>query len=166
MRKFVALATYFFPILVLCLLSFHRIALAAGAVEMQVEHMISLSIDEYNQAMESGDPEGWLRYFTDNVSRNGLLSVQKGKGQFAEYYRWEFRNFQAKCVPKKIWVSGRTAAVLFAWDAVHKPSGNPVQVEMVGVYEMAASGKIESVSFYYDTAKVAKFFAESGSGSN
>jgi hypothetical protein len=33
---------------------------------------------------------------------------------------------------------------------------------MVGVYEMAASGKFESVSFYYDTAKAAKFFSESG----
>ncbi len=162
MSRFVALV-----ISLLCLSSSQvRTALAAGAVEMQVEHMISLSIEEYNQAMEVRDPEGWLKYFTDNVYRNGLLSVQQGKDAFADYYRWEFKNFQAKCVPRKILISGRSAAVVFLWDAVHKPSGSPLRLEMVGVYEMAASGKIESVSFYYDTAKAARFFAESGAASN
>jgi hypothetical protein len=52
--------------------------------------------------------------------------------------------------------------VVFLWDAVHTPSGDPLRLVMVGVYEMAASGKFESVSFYYDTAKAAKFFSESG----
>ena len=137
-----------------------RIALAAGAVEMQVEHIVSLSIEEYNRAMEARDPEGWLKYFTDNVYRNSFLSVQKGKEEFADYYRWEFKNFQAKCVAKKILVTGRSAAVVFLWDAVHQPSGTPLQLEMVGVYELASSGKFESVSFYYDTAKAAKFFAQ------
>jgi hypothetical protein len=131
---------------------------------MQVEHMISLSIEEYNQAMETGDPEGWLRYFTDNVSRNGLLSVQTGKKEFAEYYRWEFKNFQARYVLKKILASGRSAAVVFVWDAIHKPSGSPLQLDMVALYEMSSSGKFESVSFYYDTAKAARFFA-AGDGS-
>jgi len=145
----------------LCLWSLQmRSAAAAGAVEMQVEHIVSLSIEEYNRAMEARDPEGWLKYFTDNVYRNSLLSVQEGKQAFAEYYRWEFKNFQAKCVPKKILVTGRSAAVVFLWDAVHQPSGTPLQLEVVAIYEMASSGKFESVSFYYDTAKAAKFFTQ------
>jgi hypothetical protein len=166
MSRLVAPIAYF-SISLLCLLSFQtRTVLAAGAVEMQVEHIISLSIEEYNQSMEAGNPEGWLRYFTDSVYRNGLLSVQKGKEEFSDYYRWEFKTFQAKCVAKRILVSGRSAAVVFSWDAVHKPSGTPLQLEMVGIYEMATSGKFESVSFYYDTAKAAKFFAQRGAASN
>src|SRR5829696_5688181 len=137
----------------LCLWSLQiRTALAAGAVEMQVEHIVSLSIEEYNRAMEARDPEGWLKYFTDNVYRNSLLSVQEGKQAFAEYYRWEFKNFQARCVPKKILITGRSAAVVFLWDAIHQSSGTPLQLEVVAIYEMASSGKFESVSFYYDTA--------------
>jgi ketosteroid isomerase-like protein len=141
-----------------------RTAIAAGAVEMQVEHIVSLSIEEYNQAMEAGDPEGWFKYFTDNVRRDDPSSAQEGKQAFADYYRWEFQNFQARCVTKKILVSGRSAAVVFVWEAVHRPSGTPLKLDMVGVYEMASSGKFESVAFYYDTAKVAKLLASSGGG--
>ena len=90
-----------------------RTTLAAGAVEMQVEHIIVQTIDEYNQAMETNDPSGWLRYFTDNVRRHGPLSDQQGKREFADYYGWEFKTFQAKVVTKKMLVSGRSAAVLF-----------------------------------------------------
>jgi ketosteroid isomerase-like protein len=162
MNRFVALVACTSLSLV-CLPSFQPgTVLAAGAVEMQVEHMISLSIDEYNNAMEARDPAGWLKYFTDNVSRNSPLSVQKGKEAFSDYYRWEFKTFRARCIAKKILVSGRSAAVVFLWDAVHKPSGDPLRLEMVGLYEMAASGKFESVSFYYDTAAAAKFFSDSG----
>ena len=146
----------------LCLSAFQaRAALAAGAVEMQVEHIVVQTIDEYNQAMEASDPAGWLRYFTDNVRRHGPLSDQQGKKELADYYEWEFKTFQAKCVTKKILVSGRSAAVVFVWDAVHKPSGTPLQVEMVGIYELGSSGRFESVSFYYDTAKAGKLLAES-----
>lgn len=139
-----------------------RVALAAGAVEMQVEHIVVQAIDEYNEAMASGDPSGWLKYFTDNVRRHTPLSDQQGKRELTDYYGWEFKNFQAKIVTKKILVSGRSAAVVFVWDAVHKPSGTPVQMEMVGIYEMGSSGRFESVSLYYDTAKTGKLLAESG----
>lgn len=135
-------------------------AVAAGAVEMQVEHILVQTIDEYNQAMEANDPAGWMRYFTDNVRRHSPVSDQQGKKYFEAYSAWEFRNFQARYVTKKILVSGRSAAVVFVWDAVHKPSGTPLQIEMVGIFELASSGKFESVSFYYDTAKAGKFFAE------
>lgn len=140
-------------------------ALAAGAVEMQVEHIVVQTIDEYNQAMEAGDPQPWLRYFTDNVRRHSPLSDQQGKQEVADYYAWEFQTFRAKYVTRKILVSGRSAAVVFDWEGVHKPSGTPVKLEMVGVYEMASSGRFEAVSFYYDTAKVAQLFSASGTAS-
>jgi hypothetical protein len=50
---------------------------------------------------------------------------------------------------------------VFLWDAIHKPSGAPLQVEMVAIYEMGPSGRFESVSFYYDTARAGKLLAES-----
>ncbi len=157
MSRFGALA-----VSLLCLLSFQApTAFAAGAVEMQVEHIVVQAIDEYNQAMEANDPQGWLKYFTDNVRRHGPLSDQQGKKEFADYYGWEFKNFQAKWVTRRILVSGRAATVVFLWDAVHKPSGTPLQIEMVGICEMGSSGRFESVSFYYDTAKAAKLLVES-----
>jgi hypothetical protein len=149
-----------------CLRTFElRAAFAAGAVEMQVEHIVVQTIDEYNQAMEAGDPQPWLRYFSDNVHRHSPLSDQQGKKEFADYYAWEFKNFQARYVTKKILVSGRSAAVAFDWEGVHKPSGTPVKLEMVGIFEMASSGRFEAVSFYFDTARVAQLFAASDAGS-
>lgn len=162
MSRWLALVTYLsVSILGLPVLQ-TRTALAAGAVEMQVEHIVVQTIDEYNQAMEVNDPNTWLRYFTDNVHRHGPLSDQQGKQEFAEYYGWEFQNFRAKYVTKKILVSGRTAAVVLVWDAVHRSSGTPLQIEMVGIYELGPSGRFESVSFYYDTAKAGKLLAEAG----
>jgi ketosteroid isomerase-like protein len=133
---------------------------AAGAVEMQVEHILVQTIDEYNLAMEANDSAAWMKYFTDNVSRRSPMGDQQGKQNFADYYTWEFKNFQAKYVTKKIIVSGRSAAIVFEWDAVHKVSGTPVKIEMVAIYELASSGKFDSVSFYFDTAKAGKFLAE------
>jgi len=138
-------------------------ALAAGAVEMQVEHLVVQMIDEYNEAMEARDPQQWLRYFTDNVKRHSPLSDQQGKQEFADYYAGEFKNFQARYAVKKILVSGRSAGVAFDWEGVHKPTNTPVKVEMVAIYEMASSGRFESVSFYFDTAKVAQLFTAGGS---
>lgn len=157
--RFVTVATCV-SIALLCLSSFHaRTALAAGAVEMQVERIVTISIDEYNQAMEAGDPGGWLKYFTDNVRRHGPQSEQHGKQEFSDYYRWEFENFRARWITKKMVVSGRSAAVVFEWEAVHRPSGTPLKVDMAAVLELASSGKFESVSFYFDTAKLGQYFA-------
>ena len=161
MRRFAALIVWS-----LCLLSLQaRTTLAAGAVEMQVEHIVVQAIDEYNQAMELNDPQGWLRYFTDNARRHGPLSDQQGKKELADYYTWEFENFRAKWVTKRILVSGRSAAVVFVWDAVHKPTGAPLQVEMVAIYDLGPSGRFESVSFYCDTAKAGKLLAHSAAPS-
>jgi hypothetical protein len=142
-----------------------RTACAAGAVEMQVERIVVQMIDEYNQAMEAGDPQSWLRYFTDNARRHSPLSDQQGKPDVAAYYAWEFKTFQTRCVTKSILVSGRSAAVVFDWEGVHKPSGAPVKLEMAAIYEMASSGKFDAVSLYFDTAKVRQMFAADGVGS-
>jgi predicted SnoaL-like aldol condensation-catalyzing enzyme len=165
MSKSGAAAIWLWTLLV-CLCAIEaRTAFAAGAVEMQVEHIVVQTIDEYNQAMAAGDPQPWLRYFTDDVRRHSPLSDQQGKQDFADYYAWEFKNFQAKYVTNKILVSGRSAAVVFDWEGVHKASGTPIKLQMVGIYEMASSGKFDAVSFYFDTAKVAQLFAASGAGS-
>ena len=137
-----------------------RPAFAAGAVEMQVEHILTQAIDEYNQSMESGDSSAWVKYFTDNVQRRSPANEQAGKKEVGEYFAWEFKHFQAKMMAKKILVSGRSAAVVFVWDAVHKPSNSSVKLEMVGIFEMASSGRFDSVTYYYDTAKAGKFSAE------
>lgn len=160
MSKFVA-AIGRFAFVFLCLYAISsRSVRAAGAVEMQVEHILVQAIDEYNQAMEASDSSGWMKYFTDNVQRRSPFSEQLGKQDFADYFAWEFKNFQAKYVTKKMLVSGRSAAVVFVWDAIHKPSGTPLKIEMVGIYDLASSGKFDSVSFYYDTAKAGKFLAD------
>ncbi len=119
-----------------------------------------LSIDEYNQAMEANDPAGWLKYFTDNVRRHSPVSDQEGKKDFADYYAWEFKNFQAKFVTKKMVVRGRSASIALVWEAVRRPSGAPEKIDMVGMFELATSGRIESMSLYFDTAKTAKLFTE------
>jgi hypothetical protein len=56
--------------------------------------------------------------------------------------------------------------VVFDWEAVHKESGKPLKLEMVGIYEMGPSGKFEVVSFYYDTAKAGQLLAASAAASN
>ena len=164
MSKWTTALAYASAILTLLLSPFApQQALAAGAVEMQVEHLVKQMIDEYNEAMEKGDPQQWLRYFTDNVRRQSPLSNQQGKQEFSDYYAGEFKAFQVKYVTKKILVSGRSAAVTFDWEGKHKPSGTPVKVDMVAIYDMATSGRFESVSFYFDTVKVAQMFADANS---
>ncbi|MFO1350555.1 MAG: nuclear transport factor 2 family protein [Gammaproteobacteria bacterium] len=129
---------------------------AAGAVEMQVEHIVDTAINEYNQGMESGNPDGWLKYFTDNIQRQSPLSAQTGQAEFADYYRNEFSSFKAHWTSKKMIVNGRSVAVLFDWEAVHKASGTPVKIEMAAFFDMATSGRFESVSFVFDSAKLAQ----------
>jgi hypothetical protein len=159
-------STLFASVLIslLCLSAFQiRTALAAGAVEMQVERMVIIAINEYNDGMEAGEPGGWLKYFTDNVRRQAPQSAQQGKQEFSEYYRSEFENYRARWNTKKMIISGRSAAVIFDWDAVHKPSGTPHKAEMVAVFELASSGKFESVGFYFDTASLGQAGAKAGS---
>jgi hypothetical protein len=137
-------------------LVFTGAALAAGAVEMQVERIVDSTIAEYNQGMGTGDPEGWLKYFTDNVRRESPTSTQTGRTEFAEYYRAEFKDFKAQWTPKKTVITGRSVAMLLDWNAVHKRSGTPVKIEMAAFFDMASSGRFESVVFVFDSAQLAK----------
>ena len=121
---------------------------------MQVERIVVLAIDEYNDAMAAGDPGGWLKYFTDTVRRQGPQSAQQGKQAFSDYYRTEVDNFRARWNTKKMIISGRSAAVEFEWDAVRKSTGTPLKLNMVAVFELAPNGKFDSVNFYFDTAKL------------
>ncbi len=129
-----------------------RPAVAAGAVAMQVERIIKIAIMEYNSAMRDGDATRWTKYFTDNVKRNAPRASQEGMKAFSEYYAWEFENFDATWTTKRMIISGPVGAVEFEWDAVHKASGNPVKVNMVAIFELASSGKFQSVDFYFDSA--------------
>jgi hypothetical protein len=151
----------FTPLLCLSLLQ-ARTAVAAGAVEMQVARIVNSAVDGYNRAMETGDAGGWLKYFTDNVHRQGPLSVQDGKQAFSEYYQREFETFQARWTTMHMVISGRSGAVEFEWEAVHKASGTPMKVDMVAVFELASSGKFESVKFYFDTAKLGQYSVATG----
>ncbi len=130
---------------------------AAGAVEMQVERIVVLAISEYNDAMEAGDPAAWLKYFTEGVRRRAPQSEQTGKEAFDQYYRREFESFRAKWITSRMIISGRSAAVEFEWDAVHKASNAPVKVNMAAVFQLAPNGKFESVNFYFDSAKLAQY---------
>jgi hypothetical protein len=134
--------------------------LAAGAVEMQVERIVLIAIEQYNQAMQAGDPGEWLKYFTDNVRRKDPLSAQQGKQAFTDHYAREFKDFQAQWTTRKMIISGRSAAVEFEWSGVHRPSGTPVKADAVAILELASSGKFESISYYFDTAEMRKYFAE------
>ena len=157
MGKYVGLVASVFASLFCLSLLQARTAVAAGAVEMQVARIVNSAVDGYNRAMETGDAGGWLKYFTDNVHRRGPLSAQDGKPAFSEYYQRELETFQARWNTRHMVISGRSGAVEFEWDAVHKASGTPIKVNMVGVFKLASSGKFESVNFYFDTAKLGQY---------
>jgi predicted SnoaL-like aldol condensation-catalyzing enzyme len=160
-----AAVAFVFTSLLCCSLMQARTALAAGAVEMQVARIVNSAVDGYNGAMETGEQEKWLKYFTDNVNRQGPLSQQQGKQAFAEYYGREFETYQAKWTTKNMVISGRSGAVEFEWDAVHKASGEPLMLNMVAVFQLASSGKFESVKFYFDTAKLGEHTVAAGGSS-
>jgi len=147
-------------LIVLLALSSARAALAAGAVEMQVERIVVTAIDEYNAAMEAGDPAGWLKYFTDSVKRRDPLAAQSGRQEFADYYAREFKTLQMKWTTKKMLIMGRSAAVEFEWAGTHKDSNTPVKLDAVAMLEMASSGRFESINFYFDTAKAGTALAQ------
>jgi hypothetical protein len=139
---------------------FSSAAFAAGAVEMQVESIIRQAMEEYNQSMENNDPAAWIKYFSDNVSRTTPVSSQSGKKDFSDYMTGEYKTFKARFDVKKMIVGGRSAAVVFTWDATHRKSGDSVRIDMVGVYEMGSSGRFDSVVYYFDPAKAGKLIAD------
>jgi len=159
MNKVVAPTVLLLAVVVLGFVMQARDAMAAGAVAMQVERIVKLAIMGYNSAMRSGDESQWLKYFTDNVKRQAPTGSQSGLKEFTDYYNWEFENFTASLTTKQMIISGPVGAVEFEWDAVHKASGKQVKIDMIAVFELASSGKFESVRFYFDPASHAGLFA-------
>ena len=96
----------------------------------------------------------------DNVHRSGLLSTQKGIEEFADYYRWEIATFEAKFSMKQRFAHDRSGIVVGDWKATHRDSGRKISMEMVVLFELDSSARIKSVSYYFDTAKLAEFLAE------
>ena len=139
---------------------FSSATFAAGAVEMQVESIIRQAMEEYNQSMENNDPAAWIKYFSDNVNRTSPVSSQSGKKDFSDFMAGEYKTFKARIVVKKMIVGGRSAAVVFTWDATHRKSGDSVRIDMVVVYEMGTSGRFDSVVYYFDPAKAGKLIAD------
>jgi hypothetical protein len=157
-NRFLAASTFILGLLLLFAPYQMRTATGAGAVAMQVERIVKLALMEYNSAMRSGEPARWIKYFTDNVKRTSPTTSQDGMAAFSDYYAWEFENFEATWTTKRMLVSGPVGAVEFEWDAVHKPSGTPVKLDMVAVIELASSGKFQSISFYSGSTKHAEYF--------
>ena len=141
MSRFVSLLPRF-AALALCVgLSAAPAAHAAGSVEMQVEHLVK-------QAMEA-----FLKYFASNATRESPLSRQSGRADLARYFEAEFKAYKASFQIRKVLVQGNSAAVVFTWDAVDRKTGDPVRIDMVGVYEVGSSGQFSSATYYFDSAK-------------
>jgi hypothetical protein len=136
-------------------------ALAAGSVEMQVEHLVKNAMAEYNTAMETNDSASFLKYFSANATRETPLSRHAGSAELARYFEAEFNAYKASVQVKKVFVQGNSAAIEFTWDAVDRKSGDALKIDMVGLYEVGASGQFSSATYYFDSAK-AKALADIG----
>jgi hypothetical protein len=158
MGRFIAL-TSVLPVLFCTLLLHPSNAFAAGAVEMQVERIVTIAIDEYNQAMEDGNPASWLKYFTDNVRRGSPLGSQQGRAAFNEYYLSEFKSFKTHWNIKKTIVMGRSAVAIVECESARRTGDAEAKVDMAIVFELAPSGRFESLDFYFDPARLAKLAA-------
>lgn len=128
-------------------------ALAAGSVEMQVEHLVRQAMAEYNSAMETGDSASFVKYFASNATRESPLSRHAGRAELARYFEAEFKTYKASYQVKKMFVQGNSAAVVFTWDAADRKSGDAMSIEMVGLYEVGSSGQFSSAIYYFDSAK-------------
>jgi ketosteroid isomerase-like protein len=128
-------------------------ALAAGSVEMQVEHLVKNAMAEYNAAMEANDSASFLKYFSSNATRETPLSRQSGRAELARYFEAEFNAYKASFQVQKMFVQGNSAAIEFTWDAVDRKSGDALKIDMVGLYEVGSSGQFSSATYYFDSAK-------------
>lgn len=130
-----------------------RPALAAGSVEMQVEHLARQAMAEYNSAMETGDSASFVKYFASNATRVSPVSRQAGRAELARYFDAEFKTYKASYLVKKMFVQGNSVAVVFTWDAADRKSGDGLSIEMVGLFEVGSSGQFSSATYYFDSAK-------------
>ncbi len=128
-------------------------AMAAGSVEMQVEHLVKDAMSEYNSAMEANDSAAFLKYFSSNATLETPLTKKSGRDELGKYLAAEFKTFKASYQIKKSFIKGNSAAIVFTWDAVNRASGDAVKIDMVGVFEVGSSGQFSSAVYYFDSAK-------------
>lgn len=141
--------------------AFSGSAMAAGSVEMQVEHLVKQAMAEYNTAMETSDSASFAKYFASNATFETPTARYSGRKDIAKYFESEFKTFKATYDVKKVLVQGSSAAIVITWDGVDRTSGDALKVEMVGVYEVGSSGQFSAARYYYDSAK-AKALADLG----
>lgn len=128
-------------------------AMAAGSVEMQVEHLVKDAMSEYNSAMEANDSAAFLKYFSSNATLETPMTKKSGRDELGKYLAAEFKTFKASYQIKKSFIKGNSAAIVFTWDAVNRTSGDAVKIDMVGVFEVGSSGQFSSAVYYFDSAK-------------
>lgn len=133
--------------------AFSAPAMAAGSVEMQVEHLVKQAMAEYNTAMEANDSASFTKYFSSNATLETPTARFSGRSDLAKYFDAEFKAYQATYDVKKMFVKGSSAAIMITWNAVDRTSGESLKVDMVGVYEVGSSGQFSSATYYYDSAK-------------
>ncbi len=136
-------------------------AMAAGSVEMQVEHLVKQAMAEYNTAMEEGDSASFAKYFASNATLETPTARFSGRKEIAKYFEAEFKTFKATYDVKKMFVQGSSAAIVIVWDGSTRNGGDSLKVDLVGVYEVGSSGQFSSARYYYDSAR-AKALADLG----
>ena len=78
--------------------------------------------------MEEGNPEAWLKYFTQNVRRDSPLGSQQGRAAFDDYYQGEFKEIKARWNVKRTIVMGRSAVALVACEAASRHALGAVEI--------------------------------------
>ncbi len=141
--------------------AFSAPAMAAGSVEMQVEHLVKQAMAEYNTAMEANDSASFAKYFSSNATLELPTARFSGRKDLAKYFEAEFKAYKATYDVKKMFVQGSSAAIVITWNAVDRTSGDSLKVDMVGIYEVGSSGQFSSATYYYDSAR-AKALADLG----
>ncbi len=133
--------------------AFSGSAMAAGSVEMQVEHLVKQAMAEYNTAMEANDSASFAKYFASNATLETPTARFSGRKDLAKYFEAEFKAYKATYEVKKMFVQGSSAAIVITWNGVDRNSGDALKVDMVGLYEVGSSGQFSSATYYYDSAK-------------
>jgi len=126
---------------------------AAGAVAMQIEHLVRQAVAEYNSAMEGTDSGAFVKYFASNAKYESPLFSYAGRDQLAKHVDAEFKTYKARYQVNKMIVQDNAAALVMTWNAVDRSSGEEIKLDMVGLFEVGSSGQFSSAVFYYDTAK-------------
>ncbi len=145
----------------LAVMMFAPTAFAAGSVSMQVEHLVKAAMAEYNTAMEDGDSAAFAKYFASNAKYESPFVRLSGRTELARQFDAEFKTYKARFQVTRMFIQENWAAVVMTWEATDRKSNDETKVDMVGVFEVGASGQFSSATLYFDSAK-AKALANLG----